>query len=60
MSFGANIISRPYSAQKLAFMPGKFDTVAQLLATVKRTVGLPQFSFIKIKSSGNYEKAGEV
>ena len=36
-------------------MPGKFDTVAQLLATVKRTVGLPQFSFIKIRSSGKYE-----
>ena len=55
MSSGANIISRPYSAQKLAFMPGKFDTVAQFLVTVKRTIGFPQFSFRKIKSSEKYE-----
>ena len=55
MSSGANVISRPYSGQKLAFMPGTFDTVAQLLATIKRTVGLPNFSFREIKSSGKYE-----
>ena len=55
MSSGANVISRPYSGQKLAFMPGTFDTVAQVLATVKRTVGLPHFSFRKIKSSAEYE-----
>ena len=36
-------------------MPGTFDSVAQLLATVKRTVGLPHFSFREIKSSGKYE-----
>ena len=29
--------------------------MAQLLATVKRTVGLPHFSFREIKSSGKYE-----
>ena len=55
MSSGANVISRPYSGQKLAFMPGTFDSVAQLLATVKRTVGLPHFSFREIKSSGKYK-----
>ena len=55
MSSGANVISRPYSGQKLAFMPGTFDAVAQLLATIKRTVGLPNFSFREIKSSGKYE-----
>ena len=55
MSSGANVISRHYSGQKLAFMPGTFDTVAQLLATIKRTVGLPNFSFREIKSSGKYE-----
>ena len=55
MSSGANVISRPYSGQKLDFMPGTFDSVAQLLATVKRTVGLPHFSFREIKSSGKYE-----
>ena len=36
-------------------MPGTFDSVAQLLATVKRTVGLPHFSFREIKSSGKYK-----
>ena len=55
MSSGANVISRPYSGQKVAFMPGTFDSVAQLLATVKRTVGLPHFSFRETKSSGKYE-----
>ena len=55
MSSGANVISRPYSGQKQAFVPGIFDSVAQLLATVKRTVGLPHFSFREIKSSGEYE-----
>ena len=55
MPSGANVISRPYSGQKLAFMPGTFDTVAQLLATIKRTVGLPHFSFREIKKSGKYE-----
>ena len=55
MSSGANVISRPYSGQKLAFMPRTFDSVAQLLATVKRTVGLPHFSFRETKSSGKYE-----
>ena len=55
MSSGNNVISRPYSGQKLAFMPGTFDSVAQLLATVKRTAGLPHFSFRELKSSGRYE-----
>ena len=50
MSYGANVISRAYSGEKLAFMPGTFDTMAQLLVTIKRTVGLPQ-----VKSSGKYE-----
>ena len=36
-------------------MPGTFDTVPQLLATIKRTVGLPNFSFREIKSSGKFE-----
>ena len=36
-------------------MAGTYDTVAQLLATIKRTVGLPNFSFREIKSSGKYE-----
>ena len=36
-------------------MPGTFDTVPQLPATIKRTVGLPNFSFREIKSSGKFE-----
>ena len=28
MSFGANVISRPYSGQKLAFMPGTFGATS--------------------------------
>ena len=55
MSSGANAFSGLYSGQKLGFVPGKFDKVGQLLATVKRTVGLPHFSFREIKSSGKYE-----
>ena len=54
-SSGANVISRPYSGQQFSFMPGNFDTVAQLLATIKRTIGLPQFSFKRLKSSEKYE-----
>ena len=55
MSSGANVISRPYNGQQFSFMPGTFDTVAQLLATIKRTIGLPNFSFRELKSSGKYE-----
>ena len=31
-SSGAIVISRPYNGERLAFMPGTFDTVPQLLA----------------------------
>ena len=36
-------------------MPGTFDTVPQLLATIKRTVGLPNFCFRENKSSDKFE-----
>ena len=49
ISFDANVISRPYSGEKFSFM------TAQLLFTIKRTVGLPNFSFREIKSTGKYE-----
>ena len=55
MSSGANVISRPYSGQQFSFMPRTSDTVAQFLATIKRTIGLPHFSFRELKSSGKYE-----
>ena len=48
-SSGANVISLPYNGERLAFMPGTFDTVPLLLAIIKRTVGLPNFSFREIK-----------
>ena len=36
-------------------MTGNFDNVNKLLGTIKRTVGLPNFSFREIKSTGKYE-----
>ena len=55
MSSGAKVSSRPYSGQQFSFMPGTFDTVAQLLATIKWTIGLPHFSFREMKCSAKYE-----
>ena len=52
---GSNFISRHYKGENLAFTAGNYDTVAQLLPTINRTVGLPNFSFREIKSSGKYE-----
>ena len=55
ISSDANVISRPYNGEKLSFMTGNFDNVNQLLGTIKRTVGFPNFSFREIKSTGKYE-----
>ena len=52
ISSDANVISRPYSGEKFSFMTGNVDSVAQLLFTIKRTVGLPNFLFREIKSTG--------
>ena len=54
-SSGANVIKRPYNGERLAFKPGSFDTVPQLLANIKRTVALPKCSFREIKISGKIE-----
>ena len=54
-SSDANVISRPYNGEKLSFMAGNFHIVNQLLGTIKRTVGLPNFSFREIKSTVKYE-----
>ena len=48
----ANVMSRPNSGDKFFFMTGNFDTVAQLRFTIKRTVGLPNFSFPESKNTG--------
>ena len=55
ISSDASVISRPYNGEKLSFMTCNFDNVNQLLGTIKRTVGLPNFSFREIKSTGKYE-----
>ena len=54
-SSDANVISGHYSREKFSIMTGNLDTVAQLLFTIKRTVGLPSFLFREIKSTGKYE-----
>ena len=55
ISSDVNFIYRPYSGEEFSFMTVNFDTVAQLVFTIKRTVALPNFSFREIKSSGKYE-----
>ena len=55
MSSGNNVISRHYSGQKRVFIPGAFDSVPELLATVKLRAGLPHFSFRELKNTGRYE-----
>ena len=55
ISSDANVISWPYNGEKLSFMTGNFDNVNQLLGTIIRTVGLLNFSFREIKSTGKYE-----
>ena len=55
ISSDASVISRPYNGEKLSFMTGNFDNINQLLGAIKRTVGLPNFSFREIKSTGKYE-----
>ena len=48
----ANVISRPYNGEKLSIMTG---TVVDILTTIKRTVGLPNFSFREIKKTGKFD-----
>ena len=55
ISSDASVISRPYNGEKLSFTTGNFDNVNQLRGTIKRTVGLPNFSFREVKSTGKYE-----
>ena len=44
-----------YGRQNFGFMLGTFDTVAQRLATIEITFGLPYCSFRDLLSSGKYE-----
>ena len=36
-------------------MTGTYNSVADILTTIKRTVGLPNFSFREIKKTGEFE-----
>ena len=51
----ANVISRPYNGEKLSIMTGTYNSVVDILTTIKRTVGLPNFSFREIKKTGKFE-----
>ena len=55
ISSDANVILRPYNGEKLSFMTGNFDNVNQFLGSIKRTVGILNFSFREIKSTGKKE-----
>ena len=48
MSSGANVLSRSYRGQQHSFMSEIFDTVRQLLATIKSTIGSPHF-FLRVE-----------
>ena len=50
----ANVISRPHNGEKLSIMMGTYNSVVDILTTIKRTVGLPNFSFREIKKFRNY------
>ena len=51
----ANVISRPYNGEKLSIMTGTYNSVVEILTTIKRTVGRPNFSFREIKKIGKFE-----
>ena len=51
----ANVISRPYNGEKLSIMTGTYNSVVDILTTIKRNLGLPNFSFIQIKKTGKFE-----
>ena len=50
-----NVISRPYNGEKWSIMAGTYNSVVDILTTIKRTVGLPNFSFREIKKTGKFE-----
>ena len=47
ISSDANVNSQPKGGEKFSFMTGNFDTVAQLLFIIKRTVDYQIFRFAK-------------
>ena len=51
----ANVISRPYDGEQLSFMTSNNDNVNLLFGTIKRTVGLPNFCFLKSRVPKNTE-----
>ena len=51
----ANVISRPYNGEKLSNKTGTYNSVVDIITTIKRTAGLPNFSFREIKKTGNFD-----
>ena len=51
----ANVISCPYNGEKLSIKTETYNSVVDILTTIKRTVGLPNFSFREIKKTGKFE-----
>ena len=51
----ANVISRPYNGENLSIMRETYNSVVDILTTIKRTVGIPNFSFREIKKNGKLE-----
>ena len=51
----ANVISRPHNGEKLSIMTGTYNSVVGILTTIKRTVGLPNFSFREIKKTRKFD-----
>ena len=50
-----NVISRPYNGEKFSVMTGTYNSDVDILTTIKRTVGLTNFSFRGIKKTGKFE-----
>ena len=51
---GANVISISYNGERLGFIPGTFDTVLKLVATIRGAIRSPNFSFRDIEFSAKY------
>ena len=51
----ANVTSRPYKGEKLSIKTGTYNSLVDILTTVKRIVGLPIFSFREIKKTRKFE-----
>ena len=51
----ANLISRTFNGEKLSIMTGIYNSVFDILTTIKRIVGKPTFLLRDIKKTGKFE-----